>query len=110
MIDDIARAGGDAVRINSFAFGIDNTRPLSTQAREIAVQDALYKAQQFATLTGVTVGTLISISEISETAPQYDLGYVRSSMAEAMFENTPVIAGELSVSVNIEATFSISNK
>ena len=110
IIDDIARAGEDAIRINGLTFSIDDTQPLSTKAREIAVQDALYKAQQFATLTGVTVGTLISISEISETAPQLDIGYMRTSMAESMFENTPVSTGELSVSVNIEATFSISNK
>ena len=110
IIDDIARAGGDAVRINGLTFSIDDTQSLSTKAREIAVQDALYKAQQFATLTGVTVGTLIYISEVSENTPQYDLGYMRTSMAESMFENTPVSTGELSVSVNIEATFSISNK
>ena len=110
IVNEIAHGGGDAVRINGVNFSIDDTRPLSAKARGIAVQDALYKAQQFATLTGVTVGTLISISEISETTPQLDIGYIRASMSDASLENTPISLGELSVSVNIEATFSISTK
>ena len=52
IIDEVATAGGDAIRINGISFTVEDPDPYSAQLREQAVADALAKAQHFAQLTG----------------------------------------------------------
>ena len=59
IIDEVAAAGGDLTRIQGISFTVEDTSALETQVREIAVTDALSKAQHFAQLTDVNVGPLM---------------------------------------------------
>ena len=70
VIDEVAEAGGDLVRINSVRFGIEDTTALQSQARENAVVDLMAKAQQFADLTNVTLGKLVFLSETGGVRPR----------------------------------------
>ena len=69
IIDGAATAGGDAVRINGISFTVEDPKPFSAQLRGDAVRDALAKAQQFADLTGVSLGRLVFISESGGGVP-----------------------------------------
>ena len=108
IIDEVAAAGGDLVRINGVSFTVEDTAALEIQAREQAVQNMMAKAQQFADLTGVQLGTLVFVTETSGSSPQIfnDAAFaeaVRAAPAVA----TPISGGELSVVVSVQGVFSI---
>ena len=63
VIDAVVTAGGDDVRINNIRFTVEDTKPMLTRLREMAVRDAMSKARHLATLSNVRLGRLIYISE-----------------------------------------------
>ena len=110
IIDDVATAGGDATRINGISFTIEDPRPLMTQLREQAVQNALTTAQQFADLTDITLGRLVFISESRGGAPVVsDFGqeaFMSKSLA-APAPMTSISGGSLEISMTVQAVFDI---
>lgn len=108
VIDEVADAGGDVTRINGISFTVDDTKPFMVTLREQAVGDALARAQQFADLTGVTLGELLFITEATGGAP------VISDFAEEAFAvralaapTTQISGGELELRVSVRAVFGI---
>ena len=108
IIDDVADAGGDVTRINGIKFSIEDPKPFMTQLRDEAVKDAIAKAEHFATLTGVTVGDLVFIGEVGAGTPAVR-GFSEDAMmmAATAVDNTSVSGGELELSLNVQAAFSI---
>ena len=109
IIDAVAEAGGDATRIDGINFSVEDPMPFMTQLREEAVQDAAAKAEHLASLAGVEVGNLIFIGEAGGGAPR-DQGFLRESMAYSMAASdsaTSISGGELQLSLNVQAAFSI---
>ena len=108
IIDRAAAAGGDATRINSIGFRVEDGVALEAEARRLALEDAVAKADLFAEATGVSRGSLVFITESS--FPQF-------ARAEAVFSvdvaaagapaPTEILAGEFDVRVNVQAVFSI---
>jgi uncharacterized protein YggE len=108
-IDDVVETGGDATRIQSIQFTVDDSSAAQTQAREDAVLDAVAKAEQFAALTGVGKGPLLFITESGGSAPvTYDYG-VRAESFAADAAPTPISLGELDIQVYVQAVFAIAN-
>jgi hypothetical protein len=108
VIDDAVEAGGDLLQVQSISFTIDDTTALRSEAREEAVTDAQAKAEELATLAGVSLGEPTYISEsISTPSPQpyYDrgLGYAMEEAAPV----TEISAGELEVVVTVYITYTI---
>jgi uncharacterized protein YggE len=107
VLDGVVKAGGDLVRVNGISFSVDDPDPLKVQARELAVQHALEKAQELATLAGVTLGPLVFISESSST-PVFSRVEARGDFAMASsFAPTPISAGESQIQVTVQAVFAI---
>ena len=106
ILDRVADAGGNLIRIQGIRFGIEDPTLLHTQAREAAVKDALAKARQFATLTGVGLGRLVFISETGAT-PVVRADMARMEMSLAAAPSTPISGGELSVQVTVQTVFAI---
>ena len=103
-IDDVAAAGGDLTRINSISFSIDDPTSYNTQARAKAMADAQAKANQMATLAGVTLGKPTYISESSYIpSPAPVLGVSNA----ASVAQTPISSGEMEVTVNVQVTYAI---
>ena len=105
VIDDAAAAGGNSIVINSIQFMIDDTVPLQTEARSLAVKDAEAKAQTLARAGGVRLGEPITITESTyfEGPP---VPYART--AEAAFDTaTPIAPGEHTVTVNVTVVYEI---
>ena len=73
-IDAVAIAGGDLTRINGIDFSVEQPEKYYVQARELAMNDAKAKANQIASLAGVTLGKPTYVSEstyIPSTVPVY---------------------------------------
>ena len=107
ILDGVAKAGGDLVRVNGISFTVGDPSPLKVQARELAVQEAMKKAQELATLAGVGLGQLIFISETSST-PIFNQVEARGDFALASsFTATPISGGEPQIQVSVQAVFAI---
>ncbi len=65
IIDAAAQAVGDAVRVQSLQFAIDDDSKLLADARTAAVRKAQEQAKQLADAAGVALGTIRSINETS---------------------------------------------
>ena len=105
-VDDVAQAGGDATRIQSLRFSLDDPSDAREQAREQAVKDAIDKADQLASVAGVSRGSLLSINESSGGVP-VARNFAASALAD--FESTPIASGELEVVIDVQAVFQIDS-
>ena len=108
IIDRAAAAGGDATRINSIGFQVEDGVGLEEEARTLALADAVAKADLFAEATSVSRGKLVFITESS--FPQFARAEAVFSMdvaAAGAAAPTEILAGELDVRVNVQAVFAI---
>ena len=108
IIDDVANAGGNATRINGISFTVEDTQPFMDKLREDAVSDARAKANHFASLSGVSVGQLVFISEVSSSSP-YPQGFdaMEGMMRAAADPVTSISGGEFELSLSVQLGFSI---
>jgi uncharacterized protein len=110
IVDSVAEAGGDATRLNNISFSVDDGSALEAQARELALRDAVAKADLYASVTGVDRGTLISIVETSGT--QYPQVARAESFIGAAFDgaapSTQILGGQLQVRVTVQTVFDIN--
>ncbi|CCK61760.1 SIMPL domain-containing protein [Mycobacterium canetti] len=68
----VVSTGGDATRISSVSYSIADDSQLVKDARARAFQDAKNRAEQYAQLSGLRLGKVISISEASGAAPTHE--------------------------------------
>jgi hypothetical protein len=106
LIDAVAEAGGDSVRFDGISFSHDDPAALAEEARELAVQDARAKAEQLAALTGVTLGSVISVVETSWAAPLVGFS-PRAEFAMADDGGTSIQPGTAAVTVTVQAAWEI---
>jgi len=111
-IRDIARLGdildqavaAGANNVYGVYFGAESTAELEAQAREKAMADAAARAQALASLGGVSVGEVITISEVVGTPGPL---YYSVAKAEGLGGATPIQPGEYEISVNVQVTYAI---
>jgi hypothetical protein len=114
-IDDIGKVGdvlaavtnAGANSIHGIQFGVKDTAALERKAREAAMVDARARAEALATLAGVQLGEVLTIStSYSGSPPMPMMTTARFSMAETA--PVPGISpGQQSLRVQIHATFAI---
>ncbi len=107
IIDAVAVAGGDLTRISGISFTVDNPQPYYTDARKKAMEDAKAKADQMASLSGITLGKPTSISESSYVpvaTPVPMPVYKDSAGASAP---TSISPGETSITVYVNINYAI---
>lgn len=109
IIDDAAKAGGDNIVVNSIQFMIDDTTEFQMQARSLAVKDAEAKAQTLADASGVTLGKPVTITENTYfESPPIAFAVAEEAFADdAAKASTPIVPGELTVTVNITVVYEI---
>ena len=107
IIDAVASAGGNDIRINNLYFTVDKPEQYNDQARELAMVDALKKAQQLAKLGGVTLGKPAFISESGGYAPQPPIYYDSAARGAAPEMVTPVTPGETELQLSILVIYNI---
>jgi uncharacterized protein YggE len=102
----IVRAGGDATRINGVSYSIEDDSQLVRDARERAFNDAKDRADQYAQLSGLHLGRVLSISEVAGgAAPPVAAGM---PMPRAMAAPPPVEPGQQTVSFSVTAVWELT--
>lgn len=102
----IVTAGGNAARINSVSYSIEDDSKLTSDARARAFHDAEDRARQYAELSGLTLGKVISISEAGgSTPPPMAPMPMRGGVAAA--SEVPLQPGEQTVSFAVTAVWEL---
>ena len=109
VIDAVAIAGGDVIRVNNISFTIEDPLPFEMAARELAVKEAKAKAEQMAGWAGATLGRLVFLSETSApSAVRTNLAFAESADGAApAFAKTEIAPGDLDLRVSVQAVWAI---
>ena len=111
-IDAAARAGGDAIRIDGVRFTVEDTGPYLAQLRELAIADALAKAEHYAALAGVSLGGLVLLRETASPPPvPRDFAEAALNQASGAHHDSspsPVSVGELELTLTVQTAFEIN--
>jgi len=106
IIDAVAKAGGDLIRIQGVSFTVDDPSQYYVEARAEAVADAITKAQQLADLAGVQLGKPFYISEGSSYTPIY-MDYRMMAFEGGSISTTPISPGETEITLTVQMAFAI---
>ena len=106
IIDAVAKAGGNYIRINSISFTVDNPTPYHTEAREKAMVNAEAKARQLAELSGVTLGKPTYINESGGYIPVVRAPYIEAAPMPAAAP-PPISPGETEIQLSVQVVYSI---
>jgi len=107
IIDAVARAGGDYIRINGISFTVDDPSAYQKEAREKAMADAEAKAKHLAKLADVKLGKPTYISESGGYVPIPYPVRAEAAPVPAPAPSTPVSPGETEVRLTIQVVYSI---
>ena len=99
----ITTTGGDATRINSVAYSIEDDSQLVKDARSRAFDDARNRAQQYAQLSGLDLGKVLSISETGAVAPPPSPVRFDAPSAEAV----PLAPGQQTVGFSVTVAWEL---
>lgn len=106
VIDAAVEAGAN--NIYGIEFRIDDPSALESEARRGAVEDAEARAAELAELNGVSVGEVVSISEVVASG-----GFISSSFAQQVGMGgggaTPISPGELELVMQLQVTYAIAD-
>jgi uncharacterized protein YggE len=102
MLALIVSAGGDATRISSVNYSIADDSQLVKDARARAFNDAKARAEQYAQLSGLRLGRVLSISETSGPAPAGGTSPAPRAMAAV-----PLEPGQQTVSFSVTAVWEL---
>ncbi len=106
VLASIVSAGGDATRLNSVSYSIEDDSKLVSDARARAFNDAKDRAQQYAQLSGLSLGKIISISEAptGSQPPPPPVPMPRGAMATEV----PLQPGEQTVGFSVTAVWELT--
>jgi hypothetical protein len=109
LIDAAAGAVGDAVRVQSIGFSIDDDSALKAEARTQAVHLAQLQAEQMAKAAGVKLGNIRYISEVPASSPMpYAERYLGDAKAAAGSTPAPVLPGQQELSLTVDVVWEIT--
>lgn len=103
VLSSIVDAGGNATRINAVNFTIEDDSKLVADARARAFEDAKARAGQYADLSGMSLGRVISISEAPGNAPPPPM-----PAPKAMAADVPLQPGQQTVSFSVTAVWELT--
>jgi len=111
VVDTAADAGGNLIRINSIQFTVDDPSVFGEQIRQIAAANALAKADVYARALGVSVGQLVYLTEIVSSVPMANTSpQAEMAAMDGAFKSTPISAGDVNLSVTVQAVFTIAGQ
>jgi uncharacterized protein YggE len=110
LIDAAAAAVGDAVRVQSIGFSIDDDSALKAEARTQAVHLAQLQAEQMAKAAGVKLGAIRLISEVpaNSPTPYYDAVGRTAGPGMAAAAPAPVEPGQQELSLTVDVVWDIA--
>lgn len=112
-ISGVVQVGGDAVDISGIRLRLGGHAELVARAREAAVADAEAKAEQYVGAAGQSLGTVVSIEEVTAANRDDSARWARDyqlskSFAEAAADRSvPIQAGSENVKVTVAVVWRI---
>lgn len=103
-LSTVVDIGGNAARINSVTYSIEDDTELLRDARAMAFRDARNRAEQYAELSGLSLGRVISISEAPESNPPRPM----PAAPEAKAADMPLLPGEQTVGFAVTAVWELT--
>lgn len=100
----VVSVGGNAARINSVTYSIQDDSQMVSDARAKAFEDAKNRAQQYADLAGLSLGRVISISEAPEANPPRPVPVPQGAMAA----DVPLQPGQQTVTFAVTAVWELN--
>jgi uncharacterized protein len=100
----IVGTGGNATRINSISYSIEDDSQMVRDARARAFEDAKDRAGQYANLSGLDLGKVMSISESGGALPPQPMAAPRAMMEAAV----PLEPGEQTVGFNVTVIWELN--
>lgn len=101
VLDTVVGAGAN--NIYGVSFSVADASTLQGDARAKAMADAKARAQSLATLAGVNLGDVVSVSEVVNGAtPMY-----RTEAAASGSGGTPIQPGTLDISMSVQVSYEI---
>jgi uncharacterized protein YggE len=107
LLKAVTDATGDAGRIHSVVFDLDDRRPLQARAREAAHADAHDKAEQYARLSGHHLGRLVSLSE-GGTGYVVPMPPVAADAPAEGVGGVPLAPGEIRATASVTAVYELA--
>jgi uncharacterized protein len=104
MLALIVGTGGDATRISSVSYSIADDSQLVKDARARAFNDAKNRADQYAQLSGLQLGKVLSISE---AAGSMQTAGAPAAPPKAMATAVPLEPGQQTVSFSVTAVWEL---
>lgn len=101
-MDALVGAGGNT--FSGLNFALEDDRAAKNAARDIAMKEAITRAELYAAASGYEVARVVTISESAGYSPQ-----PMAMMAEArsVDRSTPIASGEVRYSVTVNVTFEL---
>ncbi len=106
VIDAVAAAGGDLIRINDISFTVDDPEAYKEEAREKAMADAEAKAKQLAKLGNVKLGPPSYINESGVSGPAPRPAFTEAMMP-AQTAPTEISPGEMEIRLSVQVVYGI---
>ncbi|MBC9713677.1 SIMPL domain-containing protein [Streptomyces sp. TRM66268-LWL] len=103
VLQSVMDAAGDAGRIHSVAFDVADTGKLRERARTAAHMDARAKAEQYAKLSGMRLGRLVSVNEGDSGVPRP----VALPAVQFDKEGVPVAPGEIEDRITVTEVYEL---
>ncbi len=107
VIDAAAEAAGDHFFVSGIRFAASNQEEAVDQARVLAARDARRVAELHGATLGFVLGPVVEMIEYGGVAPigaQFD---ARVEAAQSVSFDTPIVPGDVDVSVTVEVKFAI---
>lgn len=101
-MDALVGAGGNT--FSGLRFALEDDRAAKNAARDIAIKEAIARAELYAAASGYEVARIVTLSESGGFSPQ-----PRAMMAQArsLESSTPIASGEVGYSVTVNVTFEL---
>lgn len=104
ILDNLVGAGGNT--FNGVQFAIDDDGPVRNEARQMAMQDAMARAQLYADASDMKIARIVTISEGGDYSPQPQMMLARSSMRESD-SSTQIAGGEVGYTARVNVQFEL---
>lgn len=108
VIDAAVEAGAN--NIYGIEFNVAQPSQFKSQVRQSAIADAKAKATELAQLTEVTIGKVVSVSEIVNNGGYFQANYSQLGLGggAAPAPTSPISPGELEIAMQLQVTYEIA--
>lgn len=105
VLDAAVEAGAN--NIYGVEFGLEETDEAEAEARRMAVENAVEQANQLAEYAGVSLGEIVSISQVIGAGTPFLGGQERFAAGMGGGGGTPIVPGQIEVSALVQITYAI---